>query len=283
MRHGRAPAPWPARRRAVPDHPGPRQRRTRARDRRRAHGRRWRADRHGPAGDVLRRVRHLRRVLALPGGEGRDALPAAPGVRHHDRARGRRPRGMGGADRDQARRAAAAPARGLERPRVHGRRLRAADRLPRGRARSDSARRHGGRAGQRAGRPQRGDLRAARRGAPRAGDRRAPRAARGGAKARRLRHARHQRGRGSRGTSALGARAHRGPRRGRGDRGLGQPASRGRRPRDGARRRALRRGRPVHRRGRRHAQPPPPRQPQPRDDPRLLGLRVHAPAPRRCR
>ena len=71
---------------------------------------------------------------------------------------------------------------GLRRRRLHGRRLRPADRLPRGRARGRRAGRHRGRPGQRSRRSERGDLRAARRRAARPRRRRSRGAARSGAR-----------------------------------------------------------------------------------------------------
>ena len=117
----------------------------------------------GQARDVLRRLRHLRRLLALPGG----ARPARA-------ARSRRVYGIttsadegllgGWAERIELRRACASLPLpdGLDALGLHGRRLRTADRIPRRRARRHRARRHRGGAGQRPGRPERRRFRAAR-------------------------------------------------------------------------------------------------------------------------
>ena len=84
-------------------------------------------DRARAARHLLRRLRHLRRVLALPRGEGGHALPAPTRLRDHDERGGGAARRLGRAHRAQAGRAAAAAAGRPRRRGLHGRRLRPAD------------------------------------------------------------------------------------------------------------------------------------------------------------
>ena len=96
--------------------------------RRAARRRRGPADLRGRARHVLRRLRNLRRLLALPRRPRGDALSEAPRLRHHGAVGGRAPRRLVRADRDPSRREARLAARGAVRGGVPGRRLRPADR-----------------------------------------------------------------------------------------------------------------------------------------------------------
>ena len=126
-----------------------------------------RADRAGNARHVLRRLRNLRRLLALPRRARRDALPASQGLRHHRGGGGRPARRLVGADRNPSGRPAGAAARRDRRRGLPRRRLRPADRLSRRRARRDRDGRHRRRPGLGARWPERRDLRAALGGAAR--------------------------------------------------------------------------------------------------------------------
>ena len=113
---------------------------------------------------LLRRLRHLRRLLALPGRDARaraartDASTASP-RRADDGLLG----GWARAHRAAARACVCCRCpTGLDVLDLHGWRLRPADRVPCGRARGHSPRRHGRGAGQRPRRPQRARVRAAR-------------------------------------------------------------------------------------------------------------------------
>ena len=111
LRHRRAPlsrSPFGV---AVPDHSRPRQRGTGARDRRtRCTTSEGRPDRGRDAGHLLRRLPHLRPVLALPGRPGRArAVRTARCTASPQRRRGVAGR-LGRADRAEAGGARAAPA-----------------------------------------------------------------------------------------------------------------------------------------------------------------------------
>ena len=221
LRHRRPPPPRPALGRPLPDHPGPRERRPRSRIERAAPRRRGTADRAGNARHVLRRLRHLRCLLALPRRARRDALSSPEGLRHHGGRLGRPARRVVGADRNPSGRPAGAAARRNRRRRLPGRRLRPADRLSRRRARRDRHGRHRRRPGLGTRWPERRDLRAALGGARGLRRRGAGGPARGGAAPRGGWHARHHPGSGPFRPHRLGARPHARPGRRRRHRSIG--------------------------------------------------------------
>ena len=286
VRHRRAPAPRPARGRAVPDHPRPRQRAAAC----------WRRTGRSPTSRAGRsRPGRLvtfydvfgicGAVLALPGRARRHALPAPAGVRHHHQRR-RRPARRLGASASSCGPACACcrcPTASTRATFMGGgcglpTGFHAVERA--GIALGDTVVVQGsGPVG-----PERGRLRVAR-GRGRAcwwsaRPRRASRPRAGWARTT-CSTSRRRRTRTRACAGCASAPAGRGA-----DvviEASGNPRRRARGPRDGARRRPLRRGRAVHRRGRRHAQPAPAPEPPARHAARLLGLRVHATSTARSR